>query len=509
MASTLPPHDAGITRLVLSFLVFFSFFFASTVSAGTLNVLELKLIQEPNQNRRPPTLRSRSMNASSLPMHAMSSCGAEVPSEFSCPGSDTCMVLASNTTILCCPDGASCDKIKPVVCNVKLQDVSKHPEAPILTTALDSELPRCGDACCPFGYLCNKSDQCVLDEDQDGYDYLIPVTTTMTATSTLVVTKVSSTPPTTTTEAGLPDGVSTLPTAPEVVIPTDTSDTSDEPIESEEPKKASEKGAGPTGLVAAAAVAGVCCFAGIGIFIWMKYFRKRRPQRGSMTMDPNSGWDSWKILESPQGTPVLPRHLVLKRGPDEKFVAAPREKGQLGHREPQEPRESPEPQEFWTPKVATVPEEPEEPQTTAKQPEGKESRLLTKKLKTASLVVRSPHPQPLSHHPPHFRPKSSRSLRHPRPQVSPQTLAPSPMSSSSPSSSSSSSSRSQSPRQIQPHSSPKSPFGDGAEIDSDDEDVVELPATPVSFCMWEDLENAELEEPKLAYIIPAKRKSEK
>ncbi|EJT81440.1 hypothetical protein GGTG_01420 [Gaeumannomyces tritici R3-111a-1] len=92
--------------------------------------------------------------------------GSGVPKGFCCGASDQCMLLAGKTTVLCCPAGDSCNKIKPISCDVKLQNPATHPESVVKTTVFDVELATCDSGCCPFGYTCSDK-ICVADVDKD------------------------------------------------------------------------------------------------------------------------------------------------------------------------------------------------------------------------------------------------------------------------------------------------------------------------------------------------------
>ncbi|KAK1690649.1 hypothetical protein BDP55DRAFT_724266 [Colletotrichum godetiae] len=94
------------------------------------------------------------------------SCGNGLPGNFCCGTGKKCITLAGNTTVLCCPEGESCDRISPITCNINLQDPVAHPDASIKTTVLKGTLATCGDSCCPFGYSCNSLSQCTMDSDQ-------------------------------------------------------------------------------------------------------------------------------------------------------------------------------------------------------------------------------------------------------------------------------------------------------------------------------------------------------
>ncbi|KAH6619618.1 hypothetical protein B0J18DRAFT_249371 [Chaetomium sp. MPI-SDFR-AT-0129] len=90
----------------------------------------------------------------------------DFPDYFCCGASTTCIALAANTTVLCCPAGSDCLRIQPVPCNLQLQDGKLNPDAVIKTTALDGKLGKCGDQCCPFGYSCVDR-LCVRDRNQN------------------------------------------------------------------------------------------------------------------------------------------------------------------------------------------------------------------------------------------------------------------------------------------------------------------------------------------------------
>ncbi|KAK0673240.1 hypothetical protein QBC41DRAFT_395536 [Cercophora samala] len=135
--------------------------------------------------RRRTTLRATALamllaTASAIPTHEIfarqedtcgapnfSECGnANVPSSFCCPAGDRCLVLAGNTTVVCCPNGSTCQKLRPIDCNIELQDADKAPDSVIKTTALGGSLPKCGSECCPYGYSCVNG-ECVMNTNQN------------------------------------------------------------------------------------------------------------------------------------------------------------------------------------------------------------------------------------------------------------------------------------------------------------------------------------------------------
>lgn len=120
---------------------------------------------------------------------------AGLPSNFCCAPSSDCVVLAANTTVLCCPTGSSCSTIKSVSCDITLQNVTAHPDISLMTTALTAVLPTCGNGCCPFGYSCNTAQDCVLNADQNIAPTLSSASsTTSTASSSATGASTSVTP---------------------------------------------------------------------------------------------------------------------------------------------------------------------------------------------------------------------------------------------------------------------------------------------------------------------------
>ncbi|KAJ5915806.1 hypothetical protein N7454_010947 [Penicillium verhagenii] len=120
------------------------------------------------------------------------SCGGNVPSDFCCPSTSTCLVLDNDTTALCCPSGSSCDYISPITCDIQEQNATAYPKASVKTTLLGDSLPTCGDECCPFGYTCENDNLCHMTNTT--------TTSTTTASSTSAPTTSTSTSVSTTTE---------------------------------------------------------------------------------------------------------------------------------------------------------------------------------------------------------------------------------------------------------------------------------------------------------------------
>ncbi|KAH6987701.1 hypothetical protein BKA56DRAFT_612459 [Ilyonectria sp. MPI-CAGE-AT-0026] len=340
------PRDGIILKM---FLVMASFLIAPSVSAA----VGVKLSQgSPPPYQRHQLLASRLFDRddSSCALENYTQCGSQVPDNLCCPDDTKCMIIASNTTIVCCPKGSDCDTIKPIVCNVALQDTVKHPGSPIQTLALNASMETCGSACCPFGYICEGDSQCVLDKSQDDYDYLMmesksKSSTSKTTSTTTLATKTTST--STSTSAATSALVVETSKVPNYVVPEPSSTTSTAATESstsdDNPDDANKGNTTPTGVVAAGTVGGVCCLAALGIYIWLKWFRKKRSFLNSP--QKTSSEESWGYFSTPDST----RRVYLARGPDDKFIVTPSTAGfspppvlqEPGYRENSDPVELP------------------------------------------------------------------------------------------------------------------------------------------------------------------------
>ena len=102
-----------------------------------------------------------------------------LPTNFCCPTRLTCVPLAANTTVLCCPDvEGNCSLIAPISCDITQQNIALHPENILKTIALAATLPRCGSDCCPFGFRCNTTSSiasCLMNPDQHVFDFSLYV----------------------------------------------------------------------------------------------------------------------------------------------------------------------------------------------------------------------------------------------------------------------------------------------------------------------------------------------
>ncbi|KAK1984234.1 hypothetical protein LZ30DRAFT_586615 [Colletotrichum cereale] len=217
---------------------------------------------ETHETRRliPRALRPNA----SCPVKGYNACGSGMADYFCCPSDTTCLVLAENTTALCCPKGASCDVISPIICDITAQDVVENPTSPIHTTKLKESLPSCGSRCCPFGYTCQGGSACVLDQEQKSHasTSVSPTTSTKTTTSGTQTSTHAATPTPSESVPGAPTPSASLgqePSAPSVTVPTETPAAATPAANST-----------PGGIIAGTTVAAVASVALLTCLLWLK-----------------------------------------------------------------------------------------------------------------------------------------------------------------------------------------------------------------------------------------------
>lgn len=106
------------------------------------------------------TLTTRDVSACGG-VSGLSQCGGDLPSDFCCPASTTCLALDTSSSVLaaiCCPAGQDCSLIGTVSCEQSLQNATANPKSQ-LHSKPTQQLSVCGSGCCPMGYTC-KNDQC-------------------------------------------------------------------------------------------------------------------------------------------------------------------------------------------------------------------------------------------------------------------------------------------------------------------------------------------------------------
>ncbi|KAL2161516.1 hypothetical protein VTH06DRAFT_8078 [Thermothelomyces fergusii] len=195
---------------------------------------------------------------------------AKFPDYFCCKGRETCISLAGDTTLLCCPEGSDCQRIRPVPCDLELQDGEANPDAVIKTTALGGTLPRCGSQCCPFGYSCVDG-QCAMDENQNA----VPIQTTTTTRPE----PTTSTTTTTTTRGG----VKTTTSADDASPTTEPTETAKDPGATDEPSAEDETGSSsgpPVAAIAGGATAAGVVLIGAAAALAFYFWKKKKKQEG-------------------------------------------------------------------------------------------------------------------------------------------------------------------------------------------------------------------------------------
>ncbi|KZZ88389.1 hypothetical protein AAP_04961 [Ascosphaera apis ARSEF 7405] len=125
---------------------------------------------------------------------------ATFPPDFCCPASTTCQSADNGSTLICCPQGRNCTVIEAINCDISLQNTTAVPKSVIKTTRLSDKLPKCGDACCPFGYECTEEGFCRVLPSKTTYGVHNANATGTAAPSGAVITSATTlAPPMTTT----------------------------------------------------------------------------------------------------------------------------------------------------------------------------------------------------------------------------------------------------------------------------------------------------------------------
>ncbi|KAK7756717.1 hypothetical protein SLS62_001158 [Diatrype stigma] len=198
-----------------------------------------------------------------------------LPDSFCCNKGTQCIPLAGDTTVLCCPEGSTCDNINPIVCDLGLQDPAKNPKAAIKTTVLGGKLETCGSGCCPYGYSCEDG-SCTMDKDQSkkpGSGGASPSSTNTPQKSSTASASASSKP---------------------------TSTESEGQVGTAQPSTDDSHPAGgdsfPTSAVVGGVVGGIAGIIGITVLVMM--LRYRRQQAAKNRHDSSSSFGN--IISAPQ-----------------------------------------------------------------------------------------------------------------------------------------------------------------------------------------------------------------
>ncbi|KAI1144611.1 hypothetical protein F5Y05DRAFT_33109 [Hypoxylon sp. FL0543] len=85
------------------------------------------------------------------------------PSGTCCEEGRTCLLVAANSTVVCCPRDNNCERIESIPCDVSLMAFPGE----IQSTVRQGNLTTCDDQCCPWGYFCETKGICGLSPNQD------------------------------------------------------------------------------------------------------------------------------------------------------------------------------------------------------------------------------------------------------------------------------------------------------------------------------------------------------
>lgn len=253
---------------------------------------------------------------------------AGLPDDFCCPADHSCIALAGKTTALCCPDGSDCNGIRPIPCDISLQDKSLHPENVVMTNALTGTLPKCAGLCCPFGYSCD-GENCILNSDQNAKPLTSsgPQSSTTAPSSTAgssesVGVSVTSASASATGSATSGSGAASA-TATGSDSESSASSTAIASGDSDSDSSSDDSGSssGPSaGLVAGGVVGGIAAAVFLGMLVWffIKREAKRKNEAEKAEIPPSSRSSSFgNIINNPMtnslragGCPVISKPIV-------------------------------------------------------------------------------------------------------------------------------------------------------------------------------------------------------
>lgn len=245
---------------------------------------------------------------------------AGLPDDFCCPSDHSCIALAGKTTALCCPAGSDCAAIRPIPCDVSLQDKSLHPENVVMTNALTGTLPTCAGMCCPFGYTCDGGGNCILNSDQNAKPFTSAAqssTTTAPSTAksseTVGVTTASASATASATSSGSGSGSATA-------TGSESQSSASSTAAAAEGSGSSGESSGPSaGLVAGGVVGGIAAAVFLGMLVWFFVKREAKRKTESEKELPRSSRSSsfGNIINNPMtnslrdgGCPVISKPIV-------------------------------------------------------------------------------------------------------------------------------------------------------------------------------------------------------
>ncbi|KAG6363552.1 hypothetical protein INS49_008653 [Diaporthe citri] len=247
---------------------------------------------------------------------------AGLPDDFCCPSDNSCIALAGKTTALCCPAGNDCTAVRPIPCDVSLQDKSLHPENVVMTNALTGSLPKCAGMCCPFGYSCDGGGNCIQNSDQNAK----PITTGAQSSSTTAPSTAKSSETvgvTTAPQQSASATASATSSGSDAASATATDSDSESSSSSTAAAAAGESdssSSGPSaGLVAGGVVGGIAAAVFLGMLVWFFVKRETKRKNDAEKEPPRSSRSSsfGNIINNPMtnslragGCPVISKPIV-------------------------------------------------------------------------------------------------------------------------------------------------------------------------------------------------------
>lgn len=248
---------------------------------------------------------------------------AGLPDDFCCPSDHSCIALAGKTTALCCPPNNDCTAIRPIPCDVSLQDKSLHPENVVMTNALTGTLPKCAGMCCPFGYSCDGGGNCIQNSDQNAQ----PITSAAQSSSTTAPSTAKSSESVGVTTAPQQSASATgsatssgSNAASATATGSDSSSSSTGAAAAGESESSGSSSGPSAGLVAGGVVGGIAAAVFLGMLVW--FFVKKEAKRKNETEKealPRSSRSSsfGNIINNPMtnslragGCPVISKPIV-------------------------------------------------------------------------------------------------------------------------------------------------------------------------------------------------------
>ncbi|KAJ0121160.1 hypothetical protein J7T55_008322 [Diaporthe amygdali] len=246
---------------------------------------------------------------------------AGLPDDFCCPADQVCIALAGQTTALCCPDANDCNAIKPIPCDISLQDKTLHPENVVMTNALTGTLPKCNGLCCPFGYSCDGTN-CVINQDQNAKPFTTgaqssTATAPSTAKSSETVGVTTASQQSASATASATSSGSSEASATGTESESSSSTASSAAAASESGSSSSSNGPS-AGLVAGGVVGGIAAAVFLGMLVWFFIKREAKRKNEAKTELPRSSRSSsfGNIINNPmtnslrEGCPVISKPIV-------------------------------------------------------------------------------------------------------------------------------------------------------------------------------------------------------